>query len=299
MAGSGTATSAAAAASEDAPDPHLAAARAVLDGLVRGTYNSGVKPIAWAVAIIEAAGATWPVIANDAGGGSYLPAKVFLPVHARLAVHDPVLAAGWAGDRFVVCPKPTEIIESYYAELKLAPIFSPRVLAVATTEPAGRRLYCGGAFDRTTTAEILRRRGEPPVLDRAHLHRLHASNPALHARVWGVVGAADDHQLAAVALAAVITDAVLAAAPEPVRLPADDTLWAALKAGTADAADWEAWTDASDAARDPENFAAQRIAELLGAWRAGSTADVADVAYVGQVTYPEAVNAAIAAAEQR
>ena len=290
--GGAVASSGMAAASRE-ENPHIITARRVLAELVHGTDASHPRtPIIWAVAVVEAASVPYIVVANSVGGGGYLPATVFLPVGVQLAVHDSRLPAGWAGDDFLGWQRPTTIIERHYERLTTAPVYGPRVLAVATNDPWPRRPRCGGAFLGVTDRELLVR-GEPPVLDGAHCHRLKVTDEGLWSRLLAV--AKNTKPEVWLALGAGITEAVLAAAAEgddtnqPLAIVDDEKLWTVIKSGAAAEKDWRAWFEARSEAFDfPEVYAPQdldssavsqrarmwyrhhyradRVRELLGCW---------------------------------
>lgn len=284
-------------------------ARAVLDGLVRGTDLARARsPVMWAVAVVEAATAPQVVIANNVGGGGYLPSSVYLPLGARLAVSDPALPQGWAGEELMGWQRPTVIIERYYERLREAPVYGVRVLAVATTEMWPRRLKCGGSFAALTDREILHRPGEAPELDGWHQHRFAVIDPGLRARLLSLTTSTKAEVAPQLQrdLAVGATKAVLAAASEPdatgqpLSLPADERLWAQVMAGEATDEDWQTWAEQSDEARDlpevhapqdPDDSAASRsarmwythwyrsarVAELLQCWQPGARHGISSI----------------------
>ena len=326
-AGGSAASASVAAASED-PNPHIIAARRVLEGLVRGTEASRLRsPVMWAVALVEAASVQHIVVASSAGDGGYLPGTVYLPVGARLAVADPVLPRGWAGERFLGWQHPTSVIEAHYEALQDAPIYGPRVLATVTNELWPRRPRCGGAFLALTDREILLRAGSAPQLDAAHCHRLSVFDPQLAARLAAAVQMvpADRRAERYRDLSVAITDQVLAAAAESdddtgerLTLAADEKLWAAVRSGKVTDEGWRAWSEESDTGRDlPEIHAPQdldesptsrsmrrwylhhyrsaRLAEMLSCWRPnGVGLGLLDVAYCASAAgFPEQIATAI------
>ncbi|HUO40726.1 MAG TPA: hypothetical protein VMU34_24050 [Mycobacterium sp.] len=309
----GAATSGAMATASSEQDAHIIAARAVLEGLVRGTEAARLRsPVAWAVAVLEAAAVQHIVVASSVGDGGYLPATVFLPVGVRLTVHDPVLPRGWAGDRFVGWQRPTSVIEAHYEALTHATVYGPRVLATVTTEFWPRRPRCGGAFLALTDREILHRPGSAPQLDAAHCHRLSVTDQQLAARLAAAIQTVPGEQRAQRCrdLSVAVTERVLEAAAESddtgqrLCLPIDEQLWAKVKAGTATAEDWTTWSEESDQVRDlpaiyaPQDlddsetsraarmwyrhhYRAERIAELLGCLWPDAGLGLLDAAYCG------------------
>jgi hypothetical protein len=305
----GAAGSSGLAVSSSEPDHSMIRARAVLDDLVRGTDLARLpSQVMWAVAVVEAATAPQIVIANNIGGGGYLPSTVYLPVGARLAVGDPALPHGWAGEELMGWQRPSVIIERYYERLREAPVYGVRVLAVATTEMWPRRLKCGGSFAALTDREILHRPGEAPELDGWHQHRLEVIDPGLRGRVDALISATKADALPQLQrdLAVGATAAVLAAAAEPdatgqrLSLAADEQLWAQVTTGEATDDHWQTWAEQSDEARDlpevhapqdPDDSAASRsariwythwyrsarVAELLQCWQPGARHGVSTI----------------------
>lgn len=291
-------------------DPHLSTALTVLAGLVRGTDLCGLRvAVGWAVGVFEVACVQHVVIASSVGGGDWIPATVFPPAGVKLATRDPLLIAGWAGERFMGWQRPTAILEAHFEALRTAPVFDPRVLAIATTEMWPRRPACGGAYESLTDREVLSRPGMAPVLDAAHTHRLVVLDPVFAAHLGGLCNSVPPEGRAARyrELAAAVTDAVVSAAGEPdgtgemVAAPADADMWAKAKASAATEEDWRAWREDVDGRDFPEMYAPRdlddssasaaarlfyrhhysraRVAELVGCWR--SSGGLFDVAYCG------------------
>lgn len=323
-AGSGSAMGGMAASASEVSADMLLAQR-VLGGLVRGC-EFWPSPIAWAVGVVKTPVGSQVVVANSVGGGSYLPATVFLPSTARLAVVDPALPFGWA-QRWMGCQKPSKILVDHFERLSKR-VAGASISAMVTTElwpvePAGV-----GEFLGLQHREALGLLSVAPVLDGAHQHRLTALDPVLAQRVSVIASNGD----VAVRAAAQLTAAVIRAAQAPDAtgkpLAFDDevSVLQAVSAGTADEATWESY-NAKVAGRDgeawlwPESHAALdhdgselsesmnlwyrryfqggRIVELVQWWKNGA-APLAEVAYCGvQAGFGAVVTAAISAIEEQ
>jgi hypothetical protein len=269
----------------------------------------------WAVAVVDAATTPQIVIANNMGGGGYLPSTVYLPVGARLAVNDPALPQGWAGNELMGWQRPSVIIDRYYERLREAPVYGVRVLTVVTTEMWPHRPRCGGSFAAVTDREILHHPGEAPEFDGWHQHRLSVIDPGLRSRLDSLIGAVkpDIRPQLQRELAVGVTEAVLRAAAQPddtgqrLSLPLDEQLWAQVTTGAAADEEWQKWAQESDEARDlpevhapqdPDDSAASRtgrlwythwyrsarVAELLQCWHPGGghgVSTIYDALYCG------------------
>ncbi|MGV7354751.1 hypothetical protein PJM26_30085, partial [Mycobacterium kansasii] len=85
--GSSGALSALAASSSDA-NPDVLTAQRVLGELAHGSEASKTL-VLWAVMVLRSPVGTHIAVANNVGGGAYLPASVYLPSTVRLGVSDP------------------------------------------------------------------------------------------------------------------------------------------------------------------------------------------------------------------
>lgn len=323
-AGSGSAMGGMAASASEVSADMLLAQR-VLGGLVRGC-EFWPSPIAWAVGVVKTPVGSQVVVANSVGGGSYLPATVFLPSTARLAVVDPALPFGWA-QRWMGCQKPSKILVDHFERLSKR-VAGASISAMVTTElwpvePAGV-----GEFLGLQHRQALGLLSVAPVLDGAHQHRLTALDPVLAQRVSVIASNGD----VAVRAAAQLTAAVIRAAQapdatgKPLAFVDEVNVLQAVSAGTADEATWESY-NAKVAGRDgeawlwPESHAALdhdgselsesmnlwyrryfqggRIVELVQWWK-NSAAPLAEVAYCGvQAGFGAVVTATISAIEEQ
>jgi hypothetical protein len=310
--GGGGAAGAASAASVEEPDHHLRQAIAILSALVRQTADSGlqVHPC-WAVAIADVVGGTYAIVASSAGDGGYIPPGVVLPTTARLAIYDPSLPRGWAGDRFLGWQHPADVIEAYCTEIRDR-VYRFDIRATASNDPSPRRPRCGGSWMPVDTLSILRRQAEPVnPHDGQHQHRLKATDELLWSRLQTLVDSAKPElrEQRQRSLAVAITDAVMCAAAEshnslpPLALPSDEKLWGAVKSGAVIDETWRTWLAESNTTRElPEtyqpldlddsavaqnarlfyghHYRSARLAELLTHWYA-PTVSLADIAYCG------------------
>ncbi|MCV7075684.1 hypothetical protein H7I94_08100 [Mycobacterium szulgai] len=190
-------------------NPDLLLAQRVLGGLVRGCER-WPAPIAWAVSVVKTPVGSQVLVASSLGGGSYLPATVFLPATARLAVVDPALPFGWAHG-WMGCQKPSKILVDHFEHLQKR-VVGASISAMVTTElrpdrPAGVADFAG--FQHIDALYLV---PAAPSLDGAHQHRLAALDPVLAQRV-SAIDAKDGH-LSAYA-AAQLTAAVIQAAAQP------------------------------------------------------------------------------------
>ena len=323
-AGSGSAMGGMAASASEVSADMLLAQR-VLGGLVRGC-EFWPSPIAWAVGVVKTPVGSQVVVANSVGGGSYLPATVFLPSTARLAVVDPALPFGWA-QRWMGCQKPSKILVDHFERFSKR-VAGASISAMVTTElwpvePAGV-----GEFLGLQHRQALGLLSVAPALDGAHQHRLTALDPVLAQRVSSIASNVDVTVRAAAQLTATVIRA--AQAPDgtgkPLAFEDEAKILQAVSAGTADEATWAAY-NAKVAARDgeawlwPESHAALdhdgselsesmnlwyrhyfqggRIVELVQ-WRKTSAAPLAEIAYCGvQAGFGAVVTATISAIEEQ
>lgn len=323
-AGSGSAMGGMAASASEVSADMLLAQR-VLGGLVRGC-EFWPSPIAWAVGVVKTPVGSQVVVANSVGGGSYLPATVFLPSTARLAVVDPALPFGWA-QRWMGCQKPSKILVDHFERLSKR-VAGAAISAMVTTElwpvePAGV-----GEFLGLQHRQALGLLSVAPVLDGAHQHRLTALDPVLAQRVSSIASNGDVAVRAAAQLTATVIRAAQApdATGEPLAFEDEVNVLQAVSAGTADEATWSAYNE-KVATRDgeawlwPESHAALdhdgselsesmnlwyrryfqggRIVELVQWWK-NSAAPLAEIAYCGvQAGLGAVVTATISAIEEQ
>jgi hypothetical protein len=323
-AGSGSAMGGMAASASEVSADMLLAQR-VLGGLVRGC-EFWPSPIAWAVSVVKTPVGSQVVVANSVGGGSYLPATVFLPSTARLAVVDPALPFGWA-QRWMGCQKPSKILVDHFERLSKR-VAGASISAMVTTElwpvePAGV-----GEFLGLQHRQALGLLSVAPVLDGAHQHRLTALDPVLAQRVSSIASNVDVAVRAAAQLTVTVIRAAQApdATGKPLAFQDEVNVLQAVSAGTADEATWDSY-NAKVASRDgeawlwPESHAALdhdgselsesmnlwyrryfqggRIVELVQSWK-NSAAPLAEIAYCGvQAGFGAVVTATISAIEEQ
>lgn len=256
--GSGLASGALGASSSEV-NPDLLRAQRVLAELVRGSEASGMLPI-WAVSVLRLPeGSSVVVVANNMGAGGYLPATVYLPIPARLAVYDAALPMGWAEDWWC-CQKPSKILVDHFEHLRKR-VAGVSISVVVTTEVWAKAPvdWPGGDFVGVQHRDLLRLLSEAPKLDGGHQHRLATVDPALAQRVTAL---ADRGGRVSEVAAATLTNAVYGPAKHGVdpQLPplmgdAEAQLLAAVNTRTATADTWAAY----------ETAVADRNEELHGA----------------------------------
>ena len=162
----------------------LVTARQVLEGLMRGSDGALEVPL-YAVSVLRTPTGPQTVVASNVGGGSWLPAGVFLPWTARLATVDPTLPMGWAAN-FMGWPKPVDIVLAHCDEVsKTAAGVS--ISAIATSDPIAS---IPRWIDSATIGlrDIWATPGAAPILDGAHVHRLASINQLLSAQVEQLEG---------------------------------------------------------------------------------------------------------------
>ncbi|MCV7224794.1 hypothetical protein [Mycolicibacterium komossense] len=309
-------------------NPDMLLAQRVLGGLARGCED-WPAPIAWAVSVLKTPVGSQVMVASSLGGGSYMPATVFLPATARLAVVDPALPYGWAW-RWMGSQKPSKLLVDHFEQLgrKVAGV---SISAMVTTElwpdtPAGVTDFAG--FEHR---QALRLASVAPSLDGAHQHRLTALDPVLAQRISSINSNGRVHAGTA---AAEFTAAVIRAATQPdpttgrpLSFEDEAMILQAVSAGLADTAAWQryrfqvagrdgkAWLfPDSHAAPDPDGselsesvnvwyryyFRGGRIVELVELWKDGGVPPLAEIAYCGvQAGFGPVVSALIGAIEQR
>ncbi|VAZ69598.1 hypothetical protein LAUMK40_05761 [Mycobacterium kansasii] len=308
-------------------NPDLLLAQRVLGGLVRGCER-WPAPIAWAVSVVKTPVGSQVLVASSLGGGSYLPATVFLPATARLAVVDPALPFGWAHG-WMGCQKPSKILADHFEHFRKR-VAGASISAMVTTElrpdrPAGVADFAG--FQHIDALYLV---PAAPSLDGAHQHRLTALDPVLAQRVSSI-GSIDGHVSAYAA--AQLTAAVMQAAgqPDPTGEPlatADEgNILASVQRGTANDMSWKLYDELayrrygsdllspdSCAPRDYDGselyhesvvryrhfYHVGRVIELVQLWRSGSVPPLAEIAYCGvQAGFGSVVAAMVSAIEQQ
>jgi hypothetical protein len=199
--GSSTAMSALAGSSTEV-NPDLLTAQRVLAELVRGSEESAAL-VLWAVAVLKSPFGSHIVVANNVGGGRYLPPTVYLPTTVRMAVSDPSLPLGWA-DVWMGCQKPSKILVDYFDRLRKV-IAGVAVSALVTTElwPEPPHAF-GGDFLGMEHKNALRMVSEAPKLDAAHQHRLSVVDLGLAQRVNSLDRGGDVSARAAATLTGVL-----------------------------------------------------------------------------------------------
>ena len=322
--GSSAAMSALAGSSTEV-NPDLLTAQWLLAELVRGSEESAAL-VLWAVAVLRSPFGLHIVVANNVGGGRYLPPMVYLPTTVRLAVSDPSLPMGWA-DVWMGCQKPSKILVDYFHRLRKV-IAGVSVSALVTTElwPEPPQDFAGD-FLGMEHKNALRMASEAPKLDAAHQHRLAAVDLGLAQRVNSLDRGGDVSVRAAATLTGVLfreatnpdgtgsplverADADMLQAVSDGR--ADPQMWASYDRGVNQRHDGAAvWpeqhaprdNDDSDAARAAilwytHYYRVARMIELIRLWKARPR--LAEVAYCGiMVGFGPAVVNTIAAMEQQ
>jgi hypothetical protein len=289
-------------------------AQRVLGELVRGSEESGVLAT-WAVSVLRSPFGPQIVVAGSIGGGWYLPATVFLPTTARLAVNDPALPMGWAED-WMGSQFPSKILVDHFERVSNL-VGGMAVSAMVTTELWAEQPACVSDFLAMEHKDALQLLHDAPKLDAAHQHRLVVLDSSWAQRVHDL----DRGGEVSAWVATQLTETVFAAArqPDDTGLPlvsdADIAMWEAVKANAADGVTWSDYdrdADASDngASVWPEQYAQTvmwyrhfyrrgRVIELLRCWKNNPPA-------LGEVTYAAllgwfgpVVAPALVAAEQR
>lgn len=245
--GSSAAMSALAGASTEV-NPDLVTAQLVLAGLVRGSEDSAAL-VVWAVSVLRSPVGSQIVVANNMGGGWYLPPTVFLPATVRLAVSDPSLPMGWAED-WMGCQKPSKILVDHFERLRNV-VVGVSVSALVTTELWAEPPKCGGDFLALQHKDALGALSEAPKLDAAHQHRLAVIDIGLAHRVQNLDRGADVSVWAAATLTNAIYRAAHSADDTGHRLVTDDEdkVLAAVNAGTTSDDIWTEY-DRAAATRD-------------------------------------------------
>ncbi|MFP1155722.1 hypothetical protein ACK280_27265 [Mycobacterium sherrisii] len=190
-------------------NPDLPLAQRVLGELVHGSEDSSAV-VLWAVGVLRSPVGSHVVVANNVGGGGYLPQKVYLPTTVRLAVSDPSLPMGWA-DLWMGCQKPSRILVDCFDRIRkvIAGVsFSVLVTTELWAEPPQDFV---GDFQGIEHRDALRLVSEAPKLDAAHQHRLVVVDPGLAQRVNSLNRGGD----VSARCAAVLTGALFEAATTP------------------------------------------------------------------------------------
>ncbi|TXI56665.1 hypothetical protein [Mycolicibacter arupensis] len=278
----------------------LVAAKQVLAGLIRGSDGALEVPL-WAVSVLRTPTGPQTVVASNVGGGSWVPATVFLPWTARLATVDPTLPMGWAAS-FMGWRKPVDIVLAHCDEVsKTAAGVSTS--AIATSDPTAS---IPGWIDSATIGlrEVWATPGVTPALGGAHVHRLVAIDPRLAMEVARLEDRGEVSVWAASQLCAAIVRAAEAENPVAgISLVSRDDV-ATLVAVSDGGVDWDAYDervreerggvlwpvgpeDLDDSATTQtmrnlyrQRFRAGRIIELVRLWREGPPR-IRDVVYCG------------------
>lgn len=178
--GSSGAMSALAASSSDV-NPDLLMAQRILGELAHGSEVSRML-VLWAVVVLRSPVGTHIAVANNVGGGGYVPSAVYLPSTVRLAVNDPALPMGWA-DVWMGCQFPSKILADYCDRFTKV-VAGASVSALVTTELwADPPQDFAGDFLGMEHRDALRVVNAAPKLDAAHQHRLAVIDPGLYQRV--------------------------------------------------------------------------------------------------------------------
>jgi hypothetical protein len=243
---------ASAAGATEETNPDVTTAQRVLAGLVQGSEASDML-IVWAVAVLRSPYGSQIMVANNMGGGGYLPSKVFLPTTAHLALSDPALPMGWAAD-WMGCQRPSKILADHFARLRRL-VAGMSVSAMVTTELWPEPPGCGGDFVSIQHRDVLGMLSQPPRLDGGHRHRLAVLDQGLAQRVDELDRGGDVSAWAA----ATLTGTVFKEAAKPdgtgaaLVHAADADILQAVNDGTADA---ETWATYDRAAEQRDNGAA-------------------------------------------
>ncbi|MGV7918688.1 hypothetical protein PJO52_15185 [Mycobacterium kansasii] len=294
--GSSGALSALAASSSDM-NPDVLTAQRILGELAHGSEASKTL-VLWAVMVLRSPVGTHIAVANNVGGGAYLPATVYLPSTVRLAVSDPALPLGWA-DLWMGCRFPSKILIDYADRLTKV-IAGASVSALVTTELWAEAPHdFTGDFLGMNHRDALRLVNEAPKLDAAHQHRLAVLDPGLYRRVNGLDRGGDMSAWAAATLTRTVFEAALK--PDGTGAPlveqADAQMLQAVSSGAATTAMWSdydravaqrhdgaaMWPD-QHAPRDNDDsdlaraailwyshyFRIGRMIELIQCWKTGS-----------------------------
>jgi hypothetical protein len=305
--------------------PDLLLAQRVLGGLVRGCEECPA-PIAWAVGVVKTPVGSQVVIASSLGGGGYVPATVFLPSTARLAVADPAVPFGLA-TKWMGCQKPSQILVDHFEQLSRR-VAGATISAMVTTELWPKEPPRVTDFLGVQHRQALSMVSVAPTLDGAHQHRLTALDPGLAQRVSSIASIGGD--VCAYA-AAQLTAAVIQAAGQP-----DDTgkplatvregnILASVQRGTANEMSWTLYDNLvckeygndhvspdSHAPLDHDGseltqaltmwyrhfFHLGRVIELVHLWKGSTVPPLAEIAYCGvQAGFGSVVTAMVSAIE--
>lgn len=322
--GSSAGMSALAASSTDL-NPDVLTAQRILGELAHGSEASKML-VLWAVVVLRSPVGTHIAVANNVGGGGYLPAAVYLPSTVRLAVSDPALPMGWAdvwmGGRF-----PSKILIDYCERLSKVSA-GVSVSALVTTELWAQAPHdFAGDFVGIDHRDALRLVNEAPKLDAAHQHRLAVLDPGLYQRANGLDRGGDLSAWAAATLTRTVFQEALNPDGTGSALVehADAEMLQAVSSGAATAPLWAAYdreiaqrhdgavlwpdqhaprdNDDSDLARAAilwytHYYRIGRMIELIQCWKNG-TPRLAELVYCGiKAGFGTTVVTTIAAMEQ-
>ncbi|UCN13096.1 hypothetical protein LFT50_30795 (plasmid) [Mycobacterium intracellulare subsp. chimaera] len=313
-------------ASASEVNPDLLLAQRVLGELVRGSASYPTL-VWWAVSVLRLPVGAQVVIASNIGDGGYVPAAVFLPATARLAVADPAVPFGW-GQRWMGNRHPAKALVDHFEHVSKK-VAAVSMSALVTNESWADKPACARDFLVVNHLDALNMLSEAPKLDGWHQHRLVALDPGLAQRLAALVerGYAPDW------VAGQLTVSVIAAArqePEVAdcKLVTDDEInvLQAVHRGSADAATWQLYDQRADERYDgklviPEThgidyvdgselnkalatvyeryYRAGRIVEMVRAWKS-SPPPLAEIAYCGvQAGFGAVVAAVISTLEMQ
>ncbi|WP_459958379.1 hypothetical protein [Mycobacterium avium] len=306
-------------------NPDLVTAKRILGELAHGSEASRML-VLWAVVVLRSPVGTHIAVANNVGGGGYVPAAVYLPSTVHLAVSDAALPMGWA-DVWMGCQFPSKILIDYGEQLTKV-VAGASISALVTTEMWARPPDdFTGDFVGIDHRDALRLVNEAPKLDAAHQHRLAVIDPGLYQRVNALDRGGNTSAWAAATLTRTVFEQ--ASNPDGTGAPlveqADAEMLQAVSSGAATAPMWAAYDRAAaerhggaamwphqHAPRDNDNSAVTmaatlwythfyrmgRMIELTQCWKTGLPR-LAEIAYCGiKAGFGPTVVATIAAMEQ-
>lgn len=313
-------------ASASEVNPDLLLAQRVLAELVRGSASYPTL-VWWAVSVLRLPVGAQVVIASNIGDGGYVPATVFLPATARLAVADPAVPFGW-GQRWMGNRHPAKALVDHFEHVSKK-VAAVSMSALVTNESWADKPACARDFLVVNHLDALNMLSEAPKLDGWHQHRLVALDPGLAQRLAALVerGYAPDW------VAGQLTVSVIASARQELevadcKLVTDDEInvLQAVHRGSADAATWQLYDQRADERYDgklvvPEThgidyvdgselnkalatvyeryYRAGRIVEMVRAWKS-SPPPLAEIAYCGvQAGFGAVVAAVISTLEMQ
>ncbi|AGZ54378.1 hypothetical protein I545_0431 [Mycobacterium kansasii 662] len=306
-------------------NPDLVTAQRILGELAHGSEASKML-VLWAVVVLRSPVGTHIAVANNVGGGAYLPTTVYLPSTVRLAVSDPALPLGWA-DVWMGCQFPSKIVADYADRLTKV-VADASVSALATTEMWTDPPHdFAGDFAAIDHRDALRLVNVAPKLDAAQQHRLAVIDPGLYQRVNGLDRGGNISAWAAATLTRIVFEEAMKPDDTGALLveQADGQMLEAVSGGAATATMWGAYDRAAaqrhgGAAMWPDQHAPRdnddsdvtraitlwythyyrmgRMIELIQCWKA-EPPRLAEIAYCGiRAGFGATVVTTIAAMEQ-